>query len=89
MSFPCLTLRLFLCQAKGFQAVMMSGSGTSIFAMGPPSGLSPDFAESFAKEHSVSVFPASFLSRPADDPLAWYPNPHAVPSAKEGASVRK
>lgn len=55
---------------------MMSGSGTSIFAMGPaPSGgFDP---EAFAKEMGVSVWATRFTGRPEGDPTAWYPNPHA------------
>lgn len=55
---------------------MMSGSGTSIFAMGPApaGGFNPD---AFAKEMGVSVWATNFTGRPEGDAKAWYPNPHA------------
>ena len=53
---------------------MMSGSGTSIFAMGAPADLKPDFTTSFAKEMDVSVWATEFTSRPNDAKL-WYPEP--------------
>eukprot|EP00624_Nannochloropsis_granulata_P006756 evm.model.NODE_51261_length_21574_cov_29.278948.3 len=63
--------------SKGFTSVMMSGSGTSIFAMAPPS-LPPSFdAAAFAKEMDVDVWATTFTGRPKNDPKAWYPNPHA------------
>lgn len=63
---------------------MMSGSGTSIFAMGPPapsaaaggsssSSFDPD---AFAEEMGVSVWAAHFTGRPEGDATAWYPNPN-------------
>jgi len=69
--------------ARGFDCVMMSGSGTAIFAMAPapsslPSsaGLSFD-AAAFAREMEVDIWATTFTNRPSDDPKAWYPNPHA------------
>jgi len=65
--------------SMGFTCVMMSGSGTSIFAMSPPSSLpsSPSFdAAAFAKEMEVDVWGTTFTGRPVNDPKAWYPNPH-------------
>lgn len=55
---------------------MMSGSGTSIFAMGPapPTGFDPD---AFAKEMGVSVWATHFTGRPEGDAAAWYPKPAA------------
>ena len=55
---------------------MMSGSGTSIFAMGPPPAGGFD-TDAFAKEMGVDVWATKFTGRPADDAAAWYPNPHA------------
>lgn len=61
-------------QELGFPAVMMSGSGTSIFAMGPapPTGFDPN---AFAKEMDVSVWATHFTGRPEGDSKAWYPPP--------------
>jgi homoserine kinase len=60
--------------AKGFTCVMMSGSGTSIFAMGPvpPQGFDP---AAFAREMEVDVWATRFTGRPEGDSKAWYPNP--------------
>lgn len=63
--------------SKGFAAVMMSGSGTSIFAMAPPSLPASFDAAAFAQEMDVDVWATTFTGRPENDPRAWYPNPHA------------
>jgi 4-diphosphocytidyl-2-C-methyl-D-erythritol kinase len=55
----------------GFPTVSMSGSGTSLFALGSPAD--PNFAEKLAADTSlpwpVKVFKTSFLNRPAG---SWY-----------------
>lgn len=56
--------------------MMMSGSGTSIFAMGPAPASGFD-ADAFAKELGVAVYTTHFTGRPDGDSKAWYPNPHA------------
>lgn len=64
-------------QAAGFPCVMMSGSGTSIFAMGMPSKpLAKGWAEEFAKANGVSVWETTFCARSESDANAWYPSPY-------------
>lgn len=76
---PCLPLCPWICdcQAAGFPCVMMSGSGTSIFAMGKPSKpLAKGWAEEFAKANGVSVWETTFCARSESDANAWYPSPY-------------
>ncbi len=57
---------------------MMSGSGTSIFAMGPAPPAAGFDPEAFAREMGVSVWATHFTGRPEGEGAgAWYPNPHA------------
>lgn len=60
-----------LQKVKGFDHIMMSGSGTSIFCIG-----NPDDTETFEKQFScredLQVFFAQFINRPEGK---WYENP--------------
>ena len=56
---------------QGFQHVMMSGSGTSIFCIGEPDNLD-EFNKLFGNRASLQVFFAEFISRPID---SWYERP--------------
>lgn len=65
-----------LIQREGFDAVVMSGSGTALWVMGRPQDSVPkDFAQRFAREcHEldgleVRVWPARFVKRERD---GWY-----------------
>lgn len=57
----------------GFPHVMMSGSGSTIFAIGEPSGTSVDTWQSELVERfpGVEIFKEQFCSRPSDEKL-WY-----------------
>lgn len=55
----------------GFQIVLMSGSGTSIFCLGEPVGFDfSHFQSSFSVENNVRVFEANFINRPSSE--SWY-----------------
>ena len=60
-----------LLQVDGFDHVMMSGSGTSIFCLGTPTD-TEGFETKFAQRSGLQVFHAEFISRPAD---AWFERP--------------
>jgi 4-diphosphocytidyl-2-C-methyl-D-erythritol kinase len=60
-----------LLQVKGFNHVMMSGSGTSIFCLGEPENLE-DFKQKFAERENLQVFFSEFISRPEG---AWFERP--------------
>eukprot|EP00523_Entomoneis_sp_CCMP467_P006080 CAMPEP_0168720290 /NCGR_PEP_ID=MMETSP0724-20121128/1482_1 /TAXON_ID=265536 /ORGANISM="Amphiprora sp., Strain CCMP467" /LENGTH=350 /DNA_ID=CAMNT_0008766879 /DNA_START=8 /DNA_END=1057 /DNA_ORIENTATION=+ len=66
-AFKCLPelkeLKDELLQEEGFDHVMMSGSGTSIFCLGEPSDKKA-FEEKFAKREELQVFFSEFISRP-------------------------
>lgn len=74
-AFDCLpelkALKDELLEVKGFDHVMMSGSGTSIFCIGEP-----DDKEAFMKEFDsrdgVSVFNSEFINR---DDGCWFESP--------------
>lgn len=57
---------------EGFQHVMMSGSGTSIFCIGNPTDKEA-FEEKFGSRNDLQVFFAEFINRPNDD--VWYEQP--------------
>jgi len=65
-AFDCLPelrrLKEELCNVEGFDHVMMSGSGTSIFCIGEPANWD-SFMDNFGNREGLSVFPTEFTSR--------------------------
>ena len=65
-AFDCLpelkALKEDLLKVKGFDHVMMSGSGTSIFCIGEPDDMDAFMAD-FDSREGVSVFPTEFIQR--------------------------
>lgn len=65
-AFDCLpqlgALKDELKTVKGFDHVMMSGSGTSIFCIGEPEDWE-SFEKEFSNRKGLNVFPAEFISR--------------------------
>lgn len=74
-AFQCLpelkTLKDELLQVEGFDHVMMSGSGTSIFCLGEPKDR-VGFNEKFVQREGLRVFFSEFISRPEG---AWFESP--------------
>jgi len=74
-AFKCLpelkALKDELVEVKGFDHVMMSGSGTSIFCLGEPADREA-FEEKFAKRDELQVFFSEFISRPDGE---WFEAP--------------
>jgi 4-diphosphocytidyl-2-C-methyl-D-erythritol kinase len=71
-AFKCLpelkALKEELLKVPGFDHVMMSGSGTSIFCLGSPTD--PDsFNKKFVQRSDLLVFFTEFINRPHD---VWY-----------------
>jgi len=67
----------------GFEHVMMSGSGSTIFAIGAPGADAPaSWQADLVKKHGVEIFEQGFCSRPADTKL-WYGEAEAAGSAYE------
>jgi 4-diphosphocytidyl-2-C-methyl-D-erythritol kinase len=60
-----------LLQVKGFDHVMMSGSGTSIFCLGEPENLE-DFKLRFSERENLQVFFSEFISRAEG---TWFARP--------------
>ena len=60
-----------LLQVKGFEHVMMSGSGTSRFCLGEPDDID-QFKRTFAERDNLQVFFSEFISRPEG---AWFERP--------------
>ena len=74
----------------GFEHVMMSGSGSTIFAIGPPSADKASTWETDLRaKHGVEIFEESFCDRPADVKL-WYgeQQPGAAASAEGSGAAR-
>jgi 4-diphosphocytidyl-2-C-methyl-D-erythritol kinase len=75
-AFDCLpklgALKDELKNVKGFDHVMMSGSGTSIFCIGEPEDWET-FEGEFGNREGVNVFPAEFISRKAG---IWFEAPN-------------
>jgi len=73
-AFDCLPelgkLKEELKSVEGFDHVMMSGSGTSIFCIGEPRDWDA-FMEKFGKRKGLNVFPAEFTSRKEG---VWFEN---------------
>lgn len=71
-AFDCLpelkALKEELLEVQGFDHVMMSGSGTSIFCIGEPAD-TPAFMQEFDSRKGVSVFNAEFINR---EEGCWY-----------------
>jgi 4-diphosphocytidyl-2-C-methyl-D-erythritol kinase len=74
-AFDCLpelkALKEELLKVKGFDHVMMSGSGTSIFCIGEPYD-KEGFMKEFDSRDGVSVFNAEFISR---EDGCWFERP--------------
>mmetsp|Transcript_4367 Transcript_4367/g.8662 ORF Transcript_4367/g.8662 Transcript_4367/m.8662 type:complete len:353 (+) Transcript_4367:97-1155(+) len=74
-AFDCLpelkALKDELLCVKGFDHVMMSGSGTSIFCIGEPND-KDSFMKEFDEREGVSVFNTEFISR---EEGSWFVNP--------------
>lgn len=74
-AFDCLPelcqLKKELLGVEGFDHVMMSGSGTSIFCIGEPAD-SNAFMKEFDSREGVSVFSAAFINR---EEGCWFKNP--------------
>lgn len=74
-AFDCLpdlkALKDELLNVDGFDHVMMSGSGTSIYCIGEPKDMS-SFMEEFDSREGVSVFNTEFINREEGN---WYENP--------------
>lgn len=60
-----------LLQVEGFQHVMMSGSGTSIFCIGEPKDRAA-FDEQFGSREELQVFFSEFINRPEGK---WFERP--------------
>jgi len=77
-AFDCLpelrALKEELCEVEGFDHVMMSGSGTSIFCIGEPKDLG-GFMEVFGGREGLSVFSTEFISRKEG---VWFQAPNVV-----------
>lgn len=74
-AFKCLPelkkLKDELLEVNGFDHVMMSGSGTSIFCLGEPSD-KPSFEKKFAERENLQVFFSEFISR---EEGKWFEKP--------------
>jgi len=74
-AFDCLpelrALKEELWKVEGFDHVMMSGSGTSIFCIGQPADMKT-FMKEFDTREGVSVFNTEFINR---DEGCWFVNP--------------
>ena len=77
-AFDCLpelrALKDELLGVKGFDHVMMSGSGTSIFCIGEPEDKEA-FMKEFDGREGVSVFNAEFINR---EEGSWFENPQKL-----------
>jgi 4-diphosphocytidyl-2-C-methyl-D-erythritol kinase len=75
-AFDCLpqlgALKDELKEVKGFDHVMMSGSGTSIFCIGEPEDWDT-FEKTFGGREGVNVYPAEFTSRKEG---VWFNSPN-------------
>mmetsp|Transcript_17043 Transcript_17043/g.41973 ORF Transcript_17043/g.41973 Transcript_17043/m.41973 type:complete len:99 (-) Transcript_17043:188-484(-) len=59
--------------ARGWRVCMMSGSGTSIFALGPPDGdAAAAGLEGWQDDLGSTCFMTTFVSRPEEDEKVWY-----------------
>lgn len=74
-AFDCLpqlkALKDELLAVEGFDHVMMSGSGTSIFCIGEPKDWD-EFQKKFGEREGINVFPAEFCSRKEG---VWFERP--------------
>jgi 4-diphosphocytidyl-2-C-methyl-D-erythritol kinase len=74
-AFDCLpqlkALKDELLAVEGFDHVMMSGSGTSIFCIGEPKDWDK-FQKTFGEREGINVFPAEFCSRKEG---VWFERP--------------
>lgn len=74
-AFKCLpelkALKEELQQVSGFDHVMMSGSGTSIFCLGEPDNVD-EFKRKFGSRKELKVFFSEFIDRPNG---LWYNQP--------------
>ena len=74
-AFKCVpelkVLKEELLQVEGFDHVMMSGSGTSIFCLGEPVDRKA-FEKEFGSRDNLQVFFSEFISRPEN---RWFERP--------------
>jgi 4-diphosphocytidyl-2-C-methyl-D-erythritol kinase len=74
-AFKCVpelkALKEELQNVAGFDHVMMSGSGTSIFCMGEPTDLD-SFKKNFVERDNIQVFFSEFINRPDG---IWFEQP--------------
>lgn len=74
-AFKCLpelkALKEELLKVRGFDHVMMSGSGTSIFCLGEPEN-AEKFKKEFGSREELQVFFSEFIDRPDG---VWYSRP--------------
>jgi 4-diphosphocytidyl-2-C-methyl-D-erythritol kinase len=74
-AFKCVpelkALKEELLQVEGFNHVMMSGSGTSIFCLGEPLDRKA-FEQEFGNRDNLQVFFSEFISRPEGE---WFERP--------------
>lgn len=56
-------------KSRGWQVVLMSGSGTSIFALGEPEGMP---LSGWQEDLQAECLPARFMARDATDETRWY-----------------
>lgn len=84
-AFDCLpelkALKDELLEIEGFDHIMMSGSGTSIFCIGEPSDKDA-FMKKFDDRDGVSVFNAEFINR---EEGCWFQDP-SQPMASSGVT---
>ena len=64
-------LKESLLKVAGFQHVMMSGSGTSIFCIGEPEDTEL-FLKEFGESEDIQVFFSEFIDRESNE---WFQNP--------------
>lgn len=57
-------------RSRGWKVAMMSGSGTSVFCLGPPDGAPP--LEGWDEGLGATCFATEFATRNVDDETAWY-----------------
>lgn len=67
---PAVAFLMSIVQALGFEHVLMSGSGSTIFCIGSPTTTGP-WSEDFANKWGALVVDTHFINRPVGS-HAWY-----------------